>query len=132
MKCADSLQWLYWIQLILSGFVWILISFTLPETYAPTLLSRRAAKLRKATGDSKYVTEQQLNPRPVKETLKLILLRPVQLLVLEPIVMLLALYMAVLYGLLYMFFIAFPVVYQEGKGYSPGITVSSPYAQNLF
>jgi len=27
-----------------------------------------------------------------------------------------------LYGILYMFFIAYPVVYQEGKGYSPGIT----------
>jgi hypothetical protein len=117
------LQWLYWIQLILSGFVWVLITFTLPETYAPTILSKRAAKLRKSTGNSKYATEQQLNPRPFKETLKLILLRPIQLLFLEPIVMLLAIYMAVLYGLLYMFFIAFPVVYQEGKGYNAGITV---------
>lgn len=30
--------------------------------------------------------------------------------------------MSVLYGLLYMFFIAFPIIYQEGKGYTAGIT----------
>jgi hypothetical protein len=33
-----------------------------------------------------------------------------------------SLYMSVLYGLLYMFFVAYPIVYQEGKGYSASIT----------
>jgi multidrug resistance protein len=119
---ARGWRWLYWIQLIVSGAAWILVTFTLPETYGPALLSRRARKLRKETGISKYVTEQQLNPRPLRETLHLILLRPIQLLVLEPIVSLVAIYMANLYGLLYMFFVAFPVIYQEGKGYTAGIT----------
>lgn len=36
--------------------------------------------------------------------------------------MFLSLYMSVLYGLLYMFFIAYPIVYEEGKGYSHSIT----------
>jgi hypothetical protein len=30
--------------------------------------------------------------------------------------------MSVLYGLLYMFFVAFPIIYQKGKGYSAGKT----------
>jgi hypothetical protein len=30
--------------------------------------------------------------------------------------------MSVLYGLLYMFFVAFLIIYQEGKGYTAGIT----------
>lgn len=30
--------------------------------------------------------------------------------------------MSVLYGLLYMLFVAYPMVYQQGKGYSAGIT----------
>ncbi|KAG0646033.1 Major facilitator superfamily multidrug transporter NAG3 [Hyphodiscus hymeniophilus] len=119
---AKGWRWLYWIQLIMSGTTWILITFTLPETYAPTILSKRAKKIRKETGNARVVTEQQLNPRPFKETLYLILFRPMQLLVLEPIVFLVALYMSVLYGLLYMFFVAFPVIYQEGKGYTAGIT----------
>ena len=115
-------RWLYWIQLILSGTVWFLITFTVPETYAPTLLARRAKKLRASTGDDKFVTEADLDLRPLLERLRLFLIRPFQLLFLEPIVFFISVYMSVLYGLLYMFFIAYPVIYQEGKGYSSSIT----------
>jgi multidrug resistance protein len=97
---ADNLgwRWLYWIQLILSGAVWVLITLTVPETYAPALLARRAKKLRKETGDDKYVTEQDLDLRPLGERMRLFLFRPFQLLFLEPIVLCLALYMSVLYA----------------------------------
>src|SRR6201992_2061621 len=138
---SDALgwRWLYWIQLIVSATAWFLITFTVPETYAPKLLATRATKMREETGDEKYVTEEDLDKRPLGERLKLFLLRPLQLLFLEPIVLLISLYMSVLYGLLYMFFVAyvmvtsaktftgltqsrFPIVYQEGKRYSAGIT----------
>jgi multidrug resistance protein len=102
-------RWLYWIQLILSGFAFTLITFTVPETYAPILLTRRAKKMRKETGDSKYVTEQELDTRPFGQRLRIFLIRPLQLLFLEPIVLFLSLYMSILYGLLYMFFIAYPI-----------------------
>ncbi|KAK2814053.1 hypothetical protein FQN50_000457 [Emmonsiellopsis sp. PD_5] len=115
-------RWLYWIQLILSGAIWVLITFTVPETYTPTLLAKRAKKMREAEGNNRYVTEQDLDSRPLGEKLRLFLFRPFQLLFLEPIVFLFSLYMSVLYGLLYMFFIAFPIVYENGKGYSAGIT----------
>lgn len=105
---SDALgwRWLYWIQLIVSGTAWVLITFTVPETYTPKLLSRRAAKMRKQTGDDRYVTEEDLDVRPLGERLRLFLLRPLQLLFLEPIVLLISLYMSVLYGLLYQFFVA--------------------------
>jgi multidrug resistance protein len=112
---AGGWRWLYWIQLILSGVIWIFISFTVPETYAPKLLANRAKKLRKETGDSKFVTEQDLDTRPFTQRLSLFLLRPFQLLFRELIVFFISLYMSVLYGLLYMFFVAFPIVYQRGK-----------------
>ncbi|EPE35905.1 MFS general substrate transporter [Glarea lozoyensis ATCC 20868] len=119
---AAGWRWLYWIQLILAGCVYILITFTVPETYAPTILARRAAKLRKSTGESDHVTEQDLDLRPFTERLRVFLIRPFQLLFGELIVFLVSVYMSVLYGLLYMFFVAFPIVFQEGKGYSAGIT----------
>jgi multidrug resistance protein len=99
---AAGWRWLYWIQLILSAIVWFLISFTVPETYTPNLLATRAKKMRKDTGDDKYVTEQDLDLRPFSERLKLFLLRPFQLLFQELIVFFISLYMSVLYGLLYM------------------------------
>ena len=78
--------------------------------------------MRKELGDDKYVTELELNQRPFRERLGVFLIRPFQLLFREPIVMFLSIYMSVLYGLLYMFFVAYPTVYIEGKGYSSGIT----------
>ncbi|PNS21654.1 hypothetical protein CAC42_1508 [Sphaceloma murrayae] len=121
---SDNLgwRWLYWIQLILSAVAWILITFTVPETYAPTLLSRRAKKMRQETGDDKFVTETELDKRPFTERMGIFLLRPFQLLFLEPIVFFISVYMSVLYGLLYMFFVAYPIIFQAGKDYSASTT----------
>lgn len=99
-------RWLYWIQLIVGGFVYVLMTLTVPETYAPTILLKRARRLRKETGDTSYVTEQEIDRRPLSEEIGEFILRPYQLLFTELIVFLIALYMSVLYGLLYMFFVA--------------------------
>lgn len=119
---AAGWRWLYWIQLILSVIVWCLITFTVPETYTPRLLADRAEKLRKETGEDRHVTEQDLDLRPFGQRLSLFLLRPLQLLFQELIVFLISVYMSVLYGLLYMFFVAYPIVYQKGKGWSASST----------
>ncbi|KAJ9622536.1 Synaptic vesicle transporter SVOP [Knufia peltigerae] len=119
---ASGWRWLYWIQLILAGISWCLLTLTIPETYAPAILAKRAKKLRKETGDAKYVTEQDIDKRPFGEQAWIFLIRPLQLLFLEPIVFLISLYMSVLYGLLYMFFVAYPIVYVEGKGWTEGST----------
>lgn len=103
---AAGWRWLYWIQLILAFVAWVLISFTVPETYTPTLLSRRAKKLRKETGDDKFVTEEDISKAPLGQRLRVFLLRPFQLLFHEMIVFFISVYMSVLYGLLYMFFVA--------------------------
>ncbi|KAI0532452.1 major facilitator superfamily domain-containing protein [Xylaria digitata] len=115
-------RWLYWLTLILSGVIWLLITFTIPETYAPTILARRAKKLRKETGEMDWVTEQDLDMRPLAERMRIFLIMPLKLLFGELIVFLISLYMSVLYGLLYMFFIAYPIVFKEGKEYSSSLT----------
>ncbi|KAL4886129.1 major facilitator superfamily domain-containing protein [Aspergillus karnatakaensis] len=119
---AAGWRWLYWLILILSFVAWVLITFTVPETSAPALLKKRAKKLRKAENDDRYVTETELDARPMAERMRVFLFRPFQLLFLEPIVLFISLYMSVLYGLLYMFFVAYPIVYQGGKGWSAGST----------
>jgi len=91
-----------------------------PETYAPTILAKRAKKLRKQDPD--FVTEQDVDLRPLSERLRIFLVRPFQLLFTELIVFLLSLYMSVLYGLLYIFFVAYPIIYQGGKNYSASTT----------
>ncbi|KAF5664593.1 multidrug resistance [Fusarium circinatum] len=114
-------RWLYWLQLILCGFLFVCLVVLVPETYAPVILEKKAKKLRKQTGDGSYIAEHELAQHTFGEIAQIYLARPLRLLATEPIVTLFAIYAAVLYGLLYMFFVAYPIVFEEGKGYSPGI-----------
>jgi hypothetical protein len=59
--------------------------------------------------------------KTVSQEYKTALSRPWILLFREPIVLLLSIYMAIVYGTLYMMFAAFPIVYQQQRGWSPGV-----------
>lgn len=101
---------------------WIAITFSVPETYPARILARKAAKLRKETGDQTYTSIIDVRTESFASYLGTYLIRPFKLLFTELIVFLLSLYMSVLYGILYMYFVSFPVIFQEGKGYTAGMT----------
>lgn len=110
------------VMAIFTGILWIVCAFLVPETYSPVLLRKRAAALSKATGKV-YKSKQDIQQGKVSfgQAFGTALSRPWILLFREPIVFLLSLYMAIIYGTLYMLFAAFPIVYQQGRGWSPGI-----------
>ena len=117
-------RWLEGILAIFSGVVWIMGAVYVPETYAPVLLRARADALSKHTGKV-YVSKLELTgaktrPNPV-QLFRTALSRPWILLFREPVVLITAVYMAIIYGTLYMCFAAFPIVYQEARGWSQGI-----------
>lgn len=115
-------KWVMGFLAAFSGAVWIMGSLLIPETYAPVLLRRRAEKLSKLTGkvyESKIEIDQ--GKISLKESFKVALSRPWILLFREPIVFLLSLYMAIVYGTLYMMFAAFPIVYQVDRGWNQGV-----------
>lgn len=114
-------RWIYYVTLIFAGVVYAVMVLTVPETHHSTILARRAKKLIKETGDDRYRTEKQLKKEPLSAIMVRTLKRP-PLLLTELIVFLVTIYMSVLYGLLYMFFFAYPVVYAEGKGWSDSMT----------
>jgi len=115
-------RWVEGVIAIFTGVLWIFGSFLIPETYAPTILRTRAKKLSAETGKV-YRTQADVERGPAvfKEIFGKSLSRPWILLFREPIVLLLSIYMAIIYGTLYMLFAAFPIVYQQGRGWSPGI-----------
>ncbi|KAK8017708.1 hypothetical protein PG993_014034 [Apiospora rasikravindrae] len=83
-----------------TGLLWILITLVVPETYAPALLSRRAAKLSDTT-QHVYVAKTSLNSnKSLVEQYKIVFSRPWVLLFCEPIVLLISIAMAILYGTL--------------------------------
>jgi hypothetical protein len=106
---------------IFTGVLWLACTLYVPETYAPVLLRRRAAELSALTGKT-YVSKLDLtNTAPLAAQVKTTLLRPWILLFREPIVLLTSVYLAIVYGTLYLLFAAFPIVFQLNRGWSAGI-----------
>ncbi|POS76577.1 fluconazole resistance protein 1 [Diaporthe helianthi] len=118
---AEGWRWIEGLMAIFTGVLWIVNSLLVPETYAPVLLRIRAAKLSKLTGKV-YVSKMDINKKQhtMAQQFKVALSRPWLLLFREPIVFLTSVYMAIVYGTLYMMFPAFPIVFQVSKGWSPG------------
>ncbi|KAK3938503.1 putative fluconazole resistance protein 1 protein [Diplogelasinospora grovesii] len=123
---AKGWRWVEGLMAIFTGALWIICSLLVPETYAPVLLRTRAARLSKMTGKH-YVSkidayhEQQHGKKTMSKQFKVALGRPWVLLFREPIVFLTAIYMAIVYGTLYLMFAAFPIVFQQYRGWGPGI-----------
>ncbi|VUC27324.1 unnamed protein product [Clonostachys rosea] len=114
-------RWVMGLVAILAGVSWIINVIVVPETYAPVLLKRRSEKLSKETGKVyKTVIDIQNGGSTHTKVLMTSLLRPCELLVVEPIVLFLSIYTAVVYGVLYLLFGAYPVVFQLERGWSPG------------
>lgn len=115
-------RWMEGVMAIFTGVLWIISTFTIPETYAPVILAKRAAALSKQTG---HVYKSRIEISQGKTTLaqkfKVALSRPWVLLLLEPIVLLLSIYIAIVYGTLYLMFGAYPIVFQEQRGWSQGV-----------
>ncbi|GAA5834016.1 hypothetical protein JCM11251_003593 [Rhodosporidiobolus azoricus] len=117
-----SWRWIFWLLTIFSFVMWV-CGALVPETYAPVLLRRRAAKLSKETGKV-YRSMWDLHPSfaaPLPEKLKAALIRPFTLLFKETIVLLFSIYAAFIYGVLYLFFVAFPIIYQQEEGWNAGV-----------
>ena len=118
----EGWRWVMGLLAIFSGIFWLLGMAFVPETYAPVLLRKRAAKLSKMTGKV-YKSKIDADRGPVKfvSVMKTALLRPFVLLFLEPIVLILSIYLAIVYGTLYLLFGAFPIVFQTARGWSEGV-----------
>ncbi|KAI9050064.1 hypothetical protein LZ554_006209 [Drepanopeziza brunnea f. sp. 'monogermtubi'] len=119
---TEGWRWVEGLMAIFTGALWIIGTLTIPETYTPVILRRRAKKLSKMTGNVyKSKMEMEHGAKTIRQEFKTALSRPWILLFREPIVSLLSIYMAIIYGTLYMMFGAMPIVYQDGRGWSAGI-----------
>ncbi|RAL14352.1 MFS transporter [Aspergillus homomorphus CBS 101889] len=113
-------RWIQGAMAIISAVIALAVFCLLPETYAPVLLDNRAKRLSKATGRVYRSTMAMhgSNERSLGGQLRTILVRPWVLFFCEPIVLLIALYNATVYGILYMSFAAYPIVFQQLRGWS--------------
>lgn len=86
------------------------------ETYGPELLEKKAARLRKATGDSRYRSRMS-RPGTPREVFILAVIRPLRMFLFAPVVTIMCIYIAIIYGFLYILFTTFTFVYEDTYGF---------------
>ncbi|KAK7207428.1 benomyl/methotrexate resistance protein [Myxozyma melibiosi] len=118
---AVSWRWVFRLIAILSGIMSVLCFATLPETYGPFILNRKARRLRKETGNDALHTIYEDRIASPSTMFARNIIRPLKLLVLSPIVLILSLFVAVTYGMLYLLFTTFTSVFENGYGFSTEI-----------
>lgn len=111
---------IFWVNMAFAGVMWIIVAF-IPETFAPVILKRRAAKLRKETGNPKIMTEQEAQGVSFNEMIKTCLVRPLYFAATEPVLDATCFYVCLIYSLLYAFFFAYPVIFSELYGYKDNL-----------
>lgn len=107
-------RWTQWCTIFV-GIASYTFALMMKETYKKTILERRAKRL----GLAPPVTSERLSTGAyVTRLLRITILVPVQMLILEPIVFLLTLYNAFTFSVLFAFFAAYPYVFERVYGFS--------------
>jgi predicted MFS family arabinose efflux permease len=83
------------------------------ETFEPVLLERKAVSLRAQTGNTQLRARTHDRTRTATQLLVRAIIRPVRMLCTSPIVFLLSVYCAFLFGLMYLLFTTFSGVFGE-------------------
>lgn len=111
-------RWTFYVLLIWSAAMLLSIVLIVPETYDPVLLRRKAVMLRNETGDARWMAPIEHLDRSIMQTIKRSVYRPFLLLALEPMCLNLCIFTALLLGILYLFFGAFTIVFEDNHGFN--------------
>ncbi|ODV80927.1 multidrug resistance protein 7 [Suhomyces tanzawaensis NRRL Y-17324] len=113
-------RWTFWFMAIISGTSFITLLFFLPESYSKTLLLRKAKRLRAKTGNMNITTEDEVanSKLTVREIAIETLWRPIEISIAEPVVLMINMYIALVYSILYLWFEAYPIAYLGVYGFT--------------
>ncbi|WDK10709.1 major facilitator superfamily transporter [Colletotrichum graminicola] len=113
---AEGWRWIFWVLTATAGVITIMGFVVLRETNAPVLLKRKTQRLQKQTGNMQLRSKlgSNLNPR---ELFLRSILRPSKFLVFSPVCLLLSIYGAFIYAMIYFMFSTFSFVFQETYGF---------------
>ncbi|CVK85012.1 related to synaptic vesicle transporter SVOP and related transporters (major facilitator superfamily) [Fusarium mangiferae] len=114
-------RWTAYITAIMAALFGPITFFVVPETLESVLLTRKARSVRVSTRDWAMHAVAEEKPVDIHEMANRILIRPLAMLVLEPVIILVTLYMSFVYGLIYLCFEAYPVSFQEHRGWNSGV-----------
>lgn len=118
---TNKWRWIFGTAAIAAGVTASIGLFILPETYAPRILGKKAARLRKETGNTKLHTIFDRNDTTWIQRFEHNGIRPFVLIGTQPVIQVLALYMMVIYGTMYLLLTVFDSIFRQQYGQSTGI-----------
>jgi DHA1 family multidrug resistance protein-like MFS transporter len=114
-------RWTAYITAIMGFFFGTVAFLIVPESHHRTILQARAKKIRYATKNWAIHSKADENEVSLKHIAHTYLLRPFEMSIKEPILLLISIYMGLVYGILYLFFEAYPISFQEERGWNGGV-----------
>ena len=114
-------RWVFWLMAILAGAVGLLAVLLMRETHPKILLERKARSLRATTGNPNLRSKLSHTVTP-RQVLVQALVRPTMLLLRSPILLVISLYVALVFGLLYLLFTTFTPVYEGQYGFTTSLS----------
>ncbi|KAJ6486795.1 major facilitator superfamily domain-containing protein [Mycena sanguinolenta] len=120
---AKGWRWPMMELLWLTSFSVVFLSLFLPETYGPTILLRRAQRLRKLTGNPEVRTaaEREEESKSASSVMYESLVRPF-VLAKEPALAFANIYLGFVYAIFYLWFESFPLVYSGVYHFNEGVS----------
>ena len=121
LQMTETWRWTFY-QLIWLAFATMVLLFTIPETLPSMVLYNKAKRLRRAQipGYENVQAPVETENRTLGGIFRVALTRP-WIIMFDPISFFAAIYMSVVYMLIYMLFEIYPIVFQEKRGWNPGV-----------
>lgn len=121
LELKEDWRWIFYVMLWFAGITEILM-LTIPETLGPIVLLNKARRLRKlkVPGYENIKAPIEVTDRSLIGIYKVALTRPWKILI-DPISFAVAIYLSVVYALLYMLFTIYPIVFQQKRGWNSGV-----------
>lgn len=114
-------RWTSYFSGLIGSLALISISFFFEETHHPLILVRKAEMLRRRTGNWGIQAPHEELTLSLKEICENNITRPMVMLFTEPILFLITLYNAFIYGLLYLFLTAVPLIFIGKYHFAQGV-----------
>ncbi|TFK50659.1 MFS general substrate transporter [Heliocybe sulcata] len=115
-------RWTYRTLIIWIFVQTIALYILVPETYEPVLVKRKAAKMRKSSGDENYYAPLERDSPSVWKAIEISCYKPFQLLLYDRMALLLDTWNALILGILYLAFQAYPFIFEDNHGFTPQFT----------
>ncbi|KAL4954517.1 MFS multidrug transporter [Aspergillus filifer] len=113
-------RWIAWVTLIVYGAVAIITPFTVHESSRKRILERKAKKIRKETGDERFIAPSEKHSLDLGALVQRYGKMPVKMMAQEPILIIITLYLTLVYGTLYLSYQMFPYTFKN-RGWSAPI-----------